>query len=416
MPMKSLLKNKKLWMIIFIGLAVRLLLMPITLHPDIWSTSFAQYFFAFKSVPNIYEYLSNLPLNDSLSLNYGRNFWTYPPFAYFSIGIFGLILRPLVNADFIINLAGNLPNIYNDNRLYLHLFLTKLPYLFFDFGILWLLINFFDEEKKKRLAVFFWLFNPLILYTTYMIGQFDIIPVFWTVLALYLSKKKNINWAVFCLGIGGAYKMFPLFFIPFLAISEGGNFKKSIKLLTIGFLPYALSILPFINSVAFRQTVLFSNQSQKMLFMKLSLSGAEYLSVFITGYIFLIVLCTIKKLSLWKWFLMIMLLLFGVTHYHPQWFLWLTPFLIIFMIEKPKYRLLPAVILLTWLIITLLFEPSLSISLFAPLSKNLISVKPLSETINRYYNVFDFRSLVRSVSAGISLGIAVLLFKNEETA
>ena len=150
--------------------------------------------------------------------------------------------------------------------------------------------------------------------------------------------------------------------------------------------------------------------------MKLPVTGAEYLSVFLTLYVFLVVFSLFKKTELWKWFLAVMLLLFSVTHYHPQWFLWLSPFLLILAVENKKTILFSAGLFLTWFITTLLFEPSLSISLFAPVSKNLINVIPPSETINRFYDVFSFKSLVRSVAAGISLGISTLVFKNEETA
>lgn len=401
---------------LLIGLIIRLFLMPATLHPDIWAVSFSQYLFSFKGVFNIYDYLANLPNNSLLVGNYGRNFFTYPPLAYYTLGVFGFILRPLFNADFSGNLAAILPKVLTDNRIYWHLFLTKLPYLFFDFGVLWLLLKMFDEEKQKVLAAVLWIFNPLSLYTSYMIGQFDIIPVFFTVLSLYLAKQKNMKWAALSLGIGGAFKMFPLFFIPFFAVSQGRKIKESIKLLLLGILPYLVSILPFIGSVAFRQTVLFSNQSQKMLFAKIPVSGAEYLSLFVVFYIFLLLLGTFKKLELWKWFLLVMLLFFSVTHYHPQWFLWISPLLLIETANYKKYFLLSVCLLIFWLMITFLFEPSLSISLFAPVSKSLMAVKPLSEQLNRYYDVFTLKSLIRSAAAGISLGIAVLLFKNEETA
>ncbi len=412
---KFIVLSAKFWPLLALGLIIRLLLMPVTLHPDLWAISFAQNIFAFKGVFNIYDYLENLPGNSALVVNYGRNFFTYPPLTYFTLGTFGFLLKPLFNQNFFNNLAVILPDVLADSRLYFHLFLTKFPYLFFDFGILLLIINFFQDEKKKRLAAVLWIFNPVTLYTSYMVGQFDIMAVFFTVLALHLAKQKKIYWSVFCLGVGGAFKMFPLFFIPFLAISQSKNFKELLKLFVVGLTPYFLSVLPFAGSAVFRQTVLFSNQSQKMLFAKLLVSGAEYLSVFVVFYIFLVGISFVKKVELWKWFLMVLLLFFSVTHYHPQWFLWISPFLIFFGVEYKKFWLLPIVLFMTWTVITLLFEPSLSVSLFAPVDKSLMSVRPLSEIINRFYNVFDFKSLIRSIAAGISLTIVVLLIRDEKT-
>jgi len=400
---------KKIWPFLVLAVLIRLALMPIALHPDTWAISFAQYFFAFKGVFNIYDYLGQLSSSSPLVQNYGANFFTYPPLAYFSLGIFGWVLRPFFNADFFQNLAINLPQVLADNRLFWHLFLTKLPYLFFDFGALVLLVKLFDEPKKKRLAVVLWLFNPLVFYTSYLIGQFDIIPVFFTILALFLAKKKSPFWATFCLGIGGAYKMFPLLFLPFLAVAEGRNLKQRLGLLLFGVLPYLLSITPFASSAIFRQIVLFSNQSQKMFFAKIPVSGAEYLSLFTLLYVFLFVLSLVKKGELWQWFLAVLLIFFSVTHYHPQWFLWIAPFLVIFMVEHRRLIILPLTLFFSWLLVTLLFEPSLSVALLAPISPSLVKLPALTTVINPYYDVFQLKSFLRSIFAGVALLMVFLM-------
>lgn len=407
---------KKIWLFAVLGLIFRLVLMPITLHPDIWATSFAQYLFSFKGVFNIYDYLGDLPKTSPILLNYGSNFFTYPPLAYFTLGIFGFLLRPFFNNDFFINLPVILPNVLSDQRLYWHLFLTKLPLLFFDFGTLFFLTKLFDEENERKKIALLWVFNPLTLYTTYMIGQFDIIPVFFCVFSLYLTRKKNFFLGALVLGIGGAFKMFPLFFLPFLVLNFPGSFVNKIKLALVGILPFVLTILPFLKSIYFRQYVLFSNQSEKMLFAKISVSGAEYLSLFVVFYIILLFLSLTKKTDLWKWFFSVMLLFFSVTHYHPQWFLWLTPFLFIFITKFRNYLLAPMILLVCWFIIMILFEPSLSIGLFAPISNSLVNSTPLTDILAKYYDVFQLKSIVRSIFFGISLAMIVYLQKDEKTS
>lgn len=403
-------RYKTLLFWVVIAILFRLFLMPFSLHSDLWAISFSEYLFSFKGVVNIYDYLANLSPDSLLRLNYGQNFFTYPPLAYFTFGIFGLILKPLFNARFFDNLALNLPTILEQKELYCHLFLTKLPYLFFDLGIFVLFWHLFSQEKSKKLAMVLWLFNPLSLYTTYMIGQFDIIPVFFVVLSLFLVKKNKEGLAALCLGVGGAYKMFPLFFVPFLALTQGKNIYQKVKLFVLGMLPYVLSILPFLGSTAFRENVPFSNQSQKMLFAKLNVSGAEYLSIFILFFVFLLFLTSLKKLELWKWFLLVMLLFFSLTHYHPQWFLWLSPFLVFLLVDYPSLRGVTVLLFICWFIIMLLFEPSLSISLFAPVFNNLSHAISFSEVIARYYDVFQLKSIVRSIFAGLALFTSVRLF------
>jgi hypothetical protein len=413
-PFFNLLKDKKFWFILAVGLLLRAVLMVITLHSDLWAVVFSQYLAVFKGVTNIYDYLGTLGPSSPIVQNYGRNFFTYPPLAYFTFGLFGLILRVFYNADFMSNLAATLPTVLSDDRLFWHLFWFKFPYLIFDLGVLWLLTKLFGDGEKKWLVFILWLFNPLAFYTSFMIGQFDIIPVFWVLLSLMLVKQKKINWAAFCLGVGGAYKMFPLFFLPFLAVNEGKNLWQKGKLFLIGLAPYLTTILPFLGSASFRQNVLFSNQSQKILFAKINVSGAEYLSLFVVFYVGLLLLTNFKKMVLWKWFLMVMLVLFSLTHYHPQWFLWLSPLLVIFWAEYPDKRIYPLIFFWSWFLITLFFEPSLSISLFAPISPSLKEVTSLADLANRFFDAFLLKSLIRSVFAGAALAISWPLVSGHE--
>jgi len=67
-----------------------------------------------------------------------------------------------------------------------------------------------------------------------------------------------------------------------------------------------------------------------------------------------------------------------------------------------------------WFLITLFFEPSLSISLFAPIDKSLANINPLSEVMGQYFDVFQFKSLVRSVFAGTCLALSALLLTKDE--
>jgi len=175
-----------------------------------------------------------------------------------------------------------------------------------------------------------------------------------------------------------------------------------------GFLPYLLTIAPFITSVAFRQMVLFSPKNQKMLFMGFPVSGAEVL------YPFIIILTLIYFHSLYskikyeldEYFLLILLLFFSVTHYHPQWFLWATPFLLIYLIRsKFKFNIVILTLFGAWLFLTLLFEASLSYGLFNPLIPSLKDAISPAQIINKYTDVFQLKSIARSFFAACSIFI-----------
>lgn len=413
--MKKLSKFWANWYfrLFLIALVLRLAIMPFAAHPDVWSLSFARYLFVEEKITDVYDFLFKLPAGHPLK-NYGENFFTYPPLAYFTFGFFGWLLRPFYQPEASLALMSHYPNIYGEvNAVFKYLFLAKLPYLLFDFGIAFLLKSFFVSEKEKHLAFALWLFNPLGLYAAYLVGQFELLPTFFMVLSLFFAGKKRLGWAALALGFGAAYKMYPLFFLPILVFANGEKWFKKAGLFFLGLLPYLLSILPFVSSPVFRATVLFSKQSEKFLHMSLPVSGAEgiYVFVFLWGIIFWLACYQSFRRPLWFWYLAVLLAFFSLTHYHPQWFVWLTPLLIIQLVAtRGRFWFLVSTLFLSWLAITLLFEPSLSFGFFIPLNPSLANLVPLEKTMARFYDPFQFKSVVRSLFAAGSLILILKTF------
>lgn len=415
--MKLLVKILKSWWFpwLVLGVILRLVLAAITAHPDLWALNFSGYLLAFKGVPNIYDYLAGLPGDHEWSKLYGPAVFTYPPLAYFSLGIFVFFLKPFFNLSFLTWFTNHsLIDSLGNPELFRHLILLKFPYLFFDIGMAFLFLGLFKEERKKKWAFLLWIFNPLSFYTSFMVGQFDVIPVFFVILSLYLASLGRKNWALVLLGIGGSLKLFPLLFLPFFILVLGKNNWEKARLAFLGGLPYFLTIFPFLSSSAFRQVVLFSNQSQKMLFMGLSVSGAEGLYVFV---VFLVLLWfwagyTKHKMDdLWKYIFVTLLLFFSVTHYHPQWFLWITPFMILEMVKSGfQNKWLHLTLFTSWFLLLLFFEPSLSYGLFSPLWSQLAKAQGISEILVRYIDIFQFKNLIRSIFAATAIFLSFRLF------
>lgn len=401
-----------------IGILIRLFLMPITVHPDLWGHSFTAYFFAYKGELNIYDFLLNLPKTHPLVANYGVNdIFIYPPLTYFTLGIFRFLVRPLADTNFIPWLMVNLGHFYDYTALGWQLFLFKLPYLFVDIGAAFLIAGLFDDIKKKKLAFALWMFNPVTIYATFMIGQLDILPVFFTILSCYLIKRDKVGWGLFSLGIGGAYKMYPLLLIPPAAFLLGKNFWDKLKLIGIGLLPYIATIAPYLGSKGFRAMVLFGPKETKMLFMSWPVTAAEGIFPFVLVLIvFYLMSYYLKdKLRVEHYFLFILLLLLSVTNYHPQWFLWLTPFLVWALVRYSfKYIEIVITMLAAWIIITLLFEASLSYGLFSPVWHSLTDAPSLSVYLAKLTDIFQFRSIIRSIFAGVSIFYVYRLTKSEE--
>lgn len=411
----SLLKKWWFWPLVF-GLILRLIVMPITLHPDLWGQSIASYFFAYEGKLNIYDYLLNLPHDNPLSQNFSVRFlYIYPPMMYFTQGLLMFLGRPFADSSFIPFLIGNVSNIYSYKGLMSQLFWLKLPYLFLDISLAFVLANIFNDANKKKIAFTLWMFNPVAIYTSFMMGQNDILPVFFSVLALYFAFKDKKNIAMLAFGLAASYKVYALLFIIPSGLVIGRDFKDKLRYCILGFLPYLLSVGPFLLSPGYRELVLLNPESQKMLFMKLNVSGAEGVYPFILGLVLIYFHAYYKGrlILLGYYILAILLLLFSVTHFHPQWFLWVTPLLNWEAVTgKLKYWPILATLFFCWLFITLFFEPSLSYGLFHPIIPALKETVGLSEIIGKYYDVNLIKSIIRSVFAGASVYYIINLFNS----
>lgn len=392
--------------------------MPITLHSDLLVESYAGYFFAYGGKLNIYDFLSKLPPTHPLMLHYNyADLFIYPPITYFTLGIFRLLVKPFADPNYIPWLWSNLSSIYSNKELYFQLFLFKLPYLFFDIPLAFILSGFFKTQRKKKIAFILWMFNPITIYATFMIGQFDLLPAFFTVLAVYFMQKGRKNWAMISLGIGGAYKLYPLFFVIPAAFIMGDKFLEKIKLILLGFAPYVLFALPFISSSAFRQMTLFNPKNQKMLYMIFMLTGAEGIYPFAVGLFVIFFISYFDKAvkDIIYYFMAILLLFYSVTSYHPQWFLWIAPFLVYELVRNNfKHWILVVTLFVCWLAITFLFEPSLSYGLFNPIFPQLVNAPNLSDIIAKHTDVFQIKNLLRSAFAGASIYYIYLLFSGKK--
>ncbi|NOY14925.1 MAG: DUF2029 domain-containing protein, partial [bacterium] len=212
--MKNITNNKKLIILICIGLLLKLLVSFFTYHPDTQALQMTATIINQNNLwLKMYDYIPQLPHNNPIFAHYGPQVMNYPPAAYWLQAIWYKIssfaVSDQVNQQFINGQApiGNL----SFNFL---LLVFKLKYLLFDAAIAYLI--YLITQKKSFYALIWWL-NPLTLYAAYMIGQFGIVPLFFSLLAYYLATTKHkYLQAAFWLGVGGAFKIFPLLFLPFL--------------------------------------------------------------------------------------------------------------------------------------------------------------------------------------------------------
>lgn len=368
----------KFWVIIISGILLRLLLSFTTTHQDIQSL-IAGGQVVFSHPITFYDYSSNAVV------------FNYPPLIYWFFGLFTFIFGPI---------AGFL----------------KVPYLIFD--ILSGLLLYKLVDSRKALVIFaIWIFNPISIYSTYMMGQFDIIPTFFTILSVYLAAKEKLKLASLALGFGIAFKLYPVFLIiPLVFLAKG--FWTRIKLVILSLLPYMVSILPYLPSGSFRQTALFANQSSKSLYASIGVSGGEAILLFPFFLIFFYLYIASKgvnKESLWKIYLIPLLLFFTFTHYHPQWLIWVTPFLILDLgINKFKNLLPILIIVITWFASLFFFDPSLTLGMFAPLFPVLKETADIWTLLNLAPDYNFSRSILQTIFASSAVYLIYNQFSKQE--
>lgn len=397
----------KNWLIIIIVLAVlvRLVLSPITYHSDIQPFDLAGYVLSRGNVLNYYDYLPNLPDNSKILQVYPRNLFNYPPAVYTFLGANSLVWTFPINTNFHEQFLFNVRESFSNPLIYLHLLLLKIPFAIFDFLTAFVLMRLFSSQKQKLLVLALWLFNPVNIYVTYMIGQFDIIPVFFTIFSLFLARNerpKNLYLAAISLGLGGAFKIYPLFLLIPLCTMTSSWWMRT-KILFLGILPYVLIMLPFLPSVGFRQTALLAGQTLKSFYAQIPISGGESLILFLVATLFVYFIFLSQTLhfeDLWKRYFLVLLIFFIFTHFHPQYFLWITPFFIFDLIyNRFKNLIVILVILFSYIGMTFFFDLGLTVGLFAPLNPSLYNLPTLTIILNYPLDVNFIRSLLQSVFA-----------------
>ncbi|MBI4039714.1 hypothetical protein HY388_02695 [Candidatus Daviesbacteria bacterium] len=398
---------------ILIGIALKLALAAITSHTDLFGLSLSAHQLS-NGVVNIYDFMASLNPDHPIAANIGTTeVFIYPPLAYFALGAFMFVLNPFYDPSFFDTAARLVTAAAGDPGLFRYLLLFKLPYLAFDLAMAWLLVKLLESDKEKKIGFLFWLFNPVVVYATYMIGSFDIIPTFLVVLAIYLAQKHQAL-ATVMLGLGAGFKTFPLLvLLPMVAVIQA-TWKKRLVLILAGILPFVFVVLPYWNSWAFKNFVLFNPKSQKFLFSQLLVSGGEALYPFVVVLVLITIFAVLnlagKTKELWAVVLAVILSLLSLTHYHPQWLVWAVPFLTILFAKHDWSRGLVVTLFICWLVQVLLFDPTLSIRLFAPLNPALLQSPGLSDILATKFDLFQLKSLAQSVFAAVSFFIIIKLF------
>ena len=220
----------------------------------------------------------------------------------------------------------------------------KAPLFAFDILCFFFLYKMFPKKKLQITAIYFC--SPILLYSTYMHGQLDIIPTALLTGSIYfmLSRNKKRDFissllisAALCAKLH-VLAALPLFFI-FKAKQSG--FKKAVLYeLALPFLVMAVFMLPFLSD-GFIRNVLF-NQEQSVLtqvalnfaFLKLYIPILAVLLI----YLRMIVIARMNKELFFGFSAILFSVFLILVPPMPGWYMWILPFLVVFYVDIRSNR------------------------------------------------------------------------------
>ena len=392
-----------------IGLLLRLAVMPFTMHGDMLHVYHYPHVLIHGNW-HVYE------LAAEATVNY------YPPLALLFFAGIQLLLRFLIPPFEVFThvlLDGNPGLLFDSDHLFLSLFLMKVPYL----AVEWLLIRtcwrMLPDEKEKRLFTIFWVVNPVVIYGTYMVGQFDLIPTFCVVLACYFCLREGKeHYACLAAATGCLFKIFPIIFLPVIVLIAGRSLKDYVRLLLYGIAPVIVLYYAFYlvsGDVVFK--ILSDLSYQTKISVDYKVLALRFFQAGVYGLVCIhIVFFTRDRLDypvVAQYFLAIYLAVYwgmalGQTHY----FLWFIPFFVLLLPQRPEWRK-PFYVIVAIIFLAGLRARSACLGIFAPLNPEFFMSLPSLKDVTGFLfdqKVYDFT--IKLLFKGLTAVMVVSILRN----
>ncbi len=371
-------------------------------HPDILHTGRSSYTVFRGHIFDFYD--------ENAKFVHGSNYLisTYILYAIWNapLYIFKIIKNPYIDAGYVVFWYKALPA----------LFFAASAFVMYKIGRITGL-----SSKYSKLLVVFWVSSPLLFFSQFIFGQYDIFTVFFMLLGIYHYLKKNTGLFVLFFGISMTFKYFPFFiFVPLLLLNE----KRPLYIVRNMFLllvPVILEILPYINSAPFKTYVLGFDALQRTYSAGLRLEYDVNISLLVVGWFFMSALAywkeAVNREEFIQWAFYFSMFsssyLFAVMLWHPQWLIFATPFLVLTTIMYRRARFfiyLDLVMMLFFVLFTVNFwrggvdQSLLSLGIFRGVHPYLSD--PLATVFMKDLFVFENRSIYFSaVTACFMLNI-----------
>ncbi|WP_394884852.1 uridine kinase [Clostridium butyricum] len=266
----------------------------------------------------------------------------------------------------------------------------KLPSLIFDFLGLYYLIKLFPQRRKYVGVLYF--ASPIVIYSTYMHGQLDIIPTIFLLGALYYLIENKIDYnkfkSIIMLSAALLCKLHILAVVPviFLYILKRDNLFEAIKYIMLVLLITIIGMLPFMSQ-GFINSVIFNNEQGALTQVYFSFHDIKiYLPILAVLYVYLkeFNFSNINKDLLISFCGVLFAVFLVLTPAMPGWYVWVVPFVTTFFINinENKYKSLTIYVMLNglYLIYFIFFHSTENVDLYF-LNSTLENIKIKSELL-----------------------------------
>lgn len=124
---------------------------------------------------------------------------------------------------------------------------TLLPILA-DIATGYLVYRLLEARFEVALAALvLYVFNPLTIMITSLHGQFDSLPIFFVLLAVYFTRRgRGIVAPALCLAAGIAIKSFPVLLLPLFVLRVSG-LRAKIAFVLVSMLPVVFLLAPYVS-------------------------------------------------------------------------------------------------------------------------------------------------------------------------
>jgi len=362
---------KNLWSFVALilgALVIRIVSASLLYHTDVKNIYFESSYFN-NGLKDAYS----RSLTDNRSL-------PYPPAIYLLINSHKKINSWMFSANFDNWLKdGTARQTELHTGVFRDLLAMKFPMLVADLLIAFLLVLSVPQASKMLVASL-WLLNPVTIYAVYGFGNFDVFPALALVAAFLCLDRKKWSLAYLLVGMASGLKLFAVILLPVLFLIDERKATEKLKGLAISLLTTLALFTPvFMSKTAFK-SVFLSNLSGTLFKTQLNLADGHILPIFLVIYFVILAFLLSKKIKIGfvEGSFMVLGLLLGLSHFHPQWILWILP-AVIWLSVKGKMSLVYAFVLLASFfgISLLINDKFVGLGLFKAINDAFDSIKPV---------------------------------------